>query len=145
MIRHATIDDTPRLLPLLSELGYPATLKDLNRRFLKFVKNPGYGVAVCEMNEEITGFIAWTTTDHLISDATRFSIVGIVVSTNHRNMGIGKKLMAFVEGIAKQHSPAIIDLTSGLRRAQDGTHEFYKRIGYKNEGHMAKLYLRKEL
>lgn len=145
MIRHAAIDDTPKLLPLLSELGYPATLEDLNRRFLKFVKNPGYGVAVCEMNEEITGFIAWTTTDHLISDATRFSIVGIVVSTNHRNMGIGKKLMTFVEGIAKQHSPAIIDLTSGLRRAQDGTHEFYKRIGYKNEGHMAKLYLRKEL
>lgn len=145
MIRHATIDDTPRLLPLLSELGYPTTLEDLNRRFLKFVKNPGYGVAVCEMNEEITGFIAWTTTDHLISDATRFSIVGIVVSTNHRNMGIGKKLMKFVEDIAKQHSPAIIDLTSGLRRAKDGTHEFYKRIGYKNEGHMAKLYLRKEL
>ena len=145
MIRNATIDDTPRLLPLLSELGYPATLEDLKRRFLKFVKNPGYGVAVCEMNEEITGFIAWTTTDRLISDATRFSIVGIVVSTNHRNMGIGKKLMAFVEAIAKQHSPAIIDLTSGLRRAQDGTHEFYKRIGYKNEGHMAKLYLRKEL
>ena len=145
MIRHATIDDTPRLLPLLSELGYPATLEDLNRRFLKFLSNPNYGVAVCEMNEEIIGFIAWTTTDHLISDATRFSIVGIVVSTNHRNMGIGKKLMAFVEAIAKQHSPAIIDLTSGLRRAQDGTHEFYKRIGYQNEGPMAKLYLRKEL
>jgi GNAT superfamily N-acetyltransferase len=145
MIRHATIDDTPRLLPLLSELGYPATLEDLNIRFLKFLSNPGYGVAVCEMNEEITGFVAWTTTDHLISDATRFSIVGIVISTNHRNMGIGKKLMAFVEDIAKQYSPAIIDLTSGLRRAQDGTHEFYKRIGYKNEGHMAKLYLRKEL
>lgn len=145
MIRYATIDDTPSLLPLLSELGYPATLEDLNRRFLKFVKNPGYGIAVCEINEEITGLIAWTITDHLISDATRFSIVGIVVSTNHRNMGIGKKLMAFVEGIAQEHSPAIIDLTSGLRRAKDGTHEFYKRIGYKNEGHMAKLYLRKEL
>ena len=53
--------------------------------------------------------------------------------------------MKFVEDIAQQDSPAIIDLTSGLRRAQDGTHEFYKRIGYQNEGPMAKLYLRKEL
>ena len=52
-IGHASIDDTPKLLPFLSELGYPPTLKDLNRRFLKFVKNPSYGVAVCEMNEEI--------------------------------------------------------------------------------------------
>lgn len=145
IIRHATIDDTPKLLPLLSELGYPATLEDLNRRFLKFVKNPGFGIAVYEMNEEITGLVAWTKTDHLISDATRFSIVGLVVSTSHRGTGIGKKLMKFVEDIAQQDSPAIIDLTSGLRRAQDGTHEFYKRIGYQNEGPMAKLYLRKEL
>jgi len=53
--------------------------------------------------------------------------------------------MKFVEDIAQQDSPAIIDLTSGLRRAQGGTHEFYKRIGYQNEGPMAKLYLRKEL
>ena len=143
MIRHATIDDTPKLLPLLSELGYPATLEDLNRRFLKFAKNPGYGIAVCEMNEEIAGFIASTTTDHLISDAT--SIVGLVVSTSHRGTGICKNLMKFVEDIAKQHSQAIIDLTSGLRRAHDGTHEFYKHIRYKNESHMAKLYLRKEL
>ena len=28
--------------------------------------------------------------------------------------------------IAQQDSPAIIDLTSGLRRAQDGTHEFWE-------------------
>lgn len=145
IIRHAAIDDTPKLLPLLSELGYPATLEDLNRRFLKFLKNPGFGVAVYEANEEITGLVAWTKTDHLISDATRFSIVGLVVSTSHRGMGIGKELMKFVENIAKQHSPAIIDLTSGLRRAQDGTHEFYKCIGYQNEGPMAKLYLRKKL
>ncbi|MCP5369578.1 MAG: GNAT family N-acetyltransferase [Rickettsiaceae bacterium] len=145
MIRHATIDDTPKLLPLLSELGYPATLEDLNRRFLKFSSNSGFGVAVYEMHEDITGFVAWTKTDHLISDATRFSIVGLVVSTSHRGMGIGKKLMKFVEDIAQQNSPAIIDLTSGLRRSQDGTHEFYKRIGYQNEGPMAKLYLRKEL
>lgn len=145
MIRHATINDTPKLLPLLSELGYPATLKDLNRRFLKFVNNPGFGVGVSEMHEEIRGFIAWTKTDHLISDATRFSIVGLVVSTSHRGTGIGKKLIKFVEDIAQQDSPAIIDLISGLRRAKDGTHKFYNRIGYKNEGPMAKIYLRKEL
>ena len=68
IIRHATIDDTLKLLPLLLELGYPTTLEHLNRRFLKFLKNPGYGVAVCEMNEEITGLVAWTKTDLFISD-----------------------------------------------------------------------------
>ena len=64
MIRNATIDDIPRLLPLLSELGYPATLEDLNRRFLKFLSNPGYGVAVYENNNEIIGFVAWAKSTH---------------------------------------------------------------------------------
>ncbi len=44
----------------------------------------------------------------------------------------------------KQFSGAIIDLTFGLR-ANEGTHEFDKKLGYKNEGFMAKLYLRKKI
>ncbi|XVN42358.1 MAG: hypothetical protein RCG15_06990 [Candidatus Rickettsia vulgarisii] len=53
--------------------------------------------------------------------------------------------MEFVEEIARKNRPAIIDLTSGLRRKEEGSHEFYKCLGYKNEGSMAKLYLRKEI
>lgn len=57
----------------------------------------------------------------------------------------GKKLMFFIEERAHNSSPAIIDLTSGLRRSKDGSHDFYKRLGYQNDGLMAKLYLRKEI
>lgn len=53
--------------------------------------------------------------------------------------------MEFGEDIAKKSSPAIIDLPSGLRQAKAGSHEFYKNLGYKNEGHMVNLYLMKEL
>jgi hypothetical protein len=49
--------------------------------------------------------------------------------------------MIFFEAIAAQHAPVIIELTSGLRRASDGSHAFYKRLGYQNEGPAAKLYL----
>lgn len=54
-------------------------------------------------------------------------------------------LMLFVEAFAEQFSPVIIDLTSGARRAADGSHEFYKNLGYANEGPKAKLYFRKML
>jgi len=50
-----------------------------------------------------------------------------------------------VEEFAQQISPCIIDLTSGLRRAKDGSHDFYKSLGFNNEGYMSKLYLRKEI
>ena len=144
-IRRANIDDIPVLLPLLSELGYPCIQQNLSSRFEKFLKNPGYGVAIYETNSEIVGLIAWSRSDLFISDKVRVHIDGLVVAYGHRGRGIGKKLMMFVEDVAKQHSPVIVDLTSSLKRAKDGSHEFYKKLGYKNEGPMAKLYLRKEL
>jgi len=144
-IREATDKDTPDLLPLLDQLGYPVSFEHFNIRLKRFLQNPGYGVAVCEMGKRIVGLVAWSRSSLFVSDITRFHIEGLVVANGCRGQGIGKKLMEFVEDIAKKSSPAIVDLTSGLRRAKTGSHEFYKNLVYKNEGYMAKLYLRKEL
>lgn len=145
MIRYAQLNDTPGILPLLSDLGYDCELKDLKVRFLRFLDNKGYGVAVYEIDTIIIGVIAWSKSDLFVSDKARFHIEALVVLKNHRGLGIGKKLILFLEELAQEHSPAIVDLTSGIRRAKDGSHEFYKSLGYQNEGPMAKLYLRKEV
>ncbi|MDH4469801.1 MAG: hypothetical protein QE493_02370 [Verrucomicrobiae bacterium] len=50
-------------------------------------------------------------------------------------------LMAFLEEIDKESGSVIIDLYTGLRHAKNGTREFYKKLGYGNQGLMAKLYL----
>ncbi|MEI8295352.1 MAG: GNAT family N-acetyltransferase [Alphaproteobacteria bacterium] len=144
-IRAATISDIPGMLPLLEQLGYPASLHEAERRFKDFVSLKGYGVAVACISDKVIGWVAWSKTQVFISDNTRFHIEGLVVDEQHRGQGIGKQLMTFVEDYAKGFHPCIIDLTSGLRRAKDGSHEFYKALGYHNEGLMAKLYLRKEL
>lgn len=144
-IRHATINDIPELILLLTELGYPCDIEDLTLRFERYMKNLGYGVAVCDVDKQIVGLIAWSKAYLFISNATRFHIESLIVAANHRGAGIGKKLMTFVEIIAKDHQPVIVDLISGLRRAKDGTHNFYKNLGYQNEGLMEKIYLRKEL
>ena len=38
-----------------------------------------------------------------------------------------------------------INLISGLRSAEDEAYQFYANMGYKNEGLIAKLYLRNEV
>lgn len=144
-IRNATHVDLPQLLPLMERLGYPCNLEELTNRFELFNKLDGYGVAVAEYNSEIAGWIAWSKSVLFVKSMSRFHIEGLVVGEKYQGQGVGKKLMECVEEIAKLNKPCIIDLTSGLRRAQAGTHDFYKSLGYCNDSAMAKLYLRKEL
>ena len=144
-IRIATMSDARDLLPLMEQLGYPQNAQDFEKRLEIFMGKEGYGVAVAENSKTIIGLVAWSKSIIFVSTATRIHIEGLVVNKQYRGQGIGKKLMNFVEDIAKTLSPCIIDLTSGLRRAKDGSHEFYKTLCYKNDGPMAKLYLRKEV
>lgn len=68
-----------------------------------------------------------------------------MVDEDIRGQGIGRQLMEEAENLARSKGCKIIELTSGLRRAKEGTHEFYKALGYQNEGQMAKLYLCKKM
>lgn len=145
VLEDAKISDAPELLPLMVQLGYPCSLDELEARYKKFTSNPGYGVVIVRENTEALGFLAYSRSDLLVLGKVRFHIEAIVVDNVHRGKGIGKKLMLYLEEVAKKTGPSVIDLTSGLRREKDGSHEFYKSLGYKNEGKMAKLYLRKEI
>ncbi len=142
-IRVATNEDIPDLLPLLSQLGYPVDLEKFQVRFRKFVNQEGCKVAVYYFHDKIVGLIAWSESIIFVSDNIKLHIDALVVDEKYRNLGIGKNLMLYVENQAK--APAVITLTSGVRREKDGTHDFYKALGYKNVGPMAKLYLRKEI
>jgi ribosomal protein S18 acetylase RimI-like enzyme len=97
------------------------------------------------IDTQIVGFVAWSQSNLFVSEKIIIHIEGIAVDKIYRDQNIGKQLMQFVEDHVQKFSGAIIDLTSGLRRASEGTHEFYAKLGYKNEGLMTKLYLRKEI
>ncbi len=144
-IRRAKTSDIPTILLLMDQLGYPTSENTLRIRFQKFTENRGYGVAVACLEDEVVGWIAWSKSELFILDKTRFFIEGLVVDEHKRGLGIGKQLMQFVENIAHEFSPSVVDLTSGIRRAKDGSHEFYKNLGYQQDGPRMKLFFRKEL
>lgn len=142
-IRNATLDDVPALVPLLNDLGYPTTESALKKHFTHFISQHGYGIAVAVLKGNVVGFVAWSLSFFFVSNTTRFRIEGLLVDDRYRGLGVGKKLMQHVEDIAQSKSPAVVELTSGKRRAIDGAHTFYKNLGYKNEGLTEKVYLRK--
>ncbi|STX42823.1 acetyltransferase [Legionella donaldsonii] len=145
IIRSAARQDATALLPLLKQLGYPQSLEEIENRIALFSEQDGYGIAVAERDKKIIACIAWSTTMIFVSSKVRIHVEGLVVDNQYRGQGIGKKLMHFLEDYARAFCPCIIDLTSGQRRAKDGSHDFYKKLGYLNEGPMAKYYFRKEL
>lgn len=145
VIRKAYHQDIDSLLPLMEQLGYPTSLQAFEERFQSFLHLDDYGIALATSQNLVIGFVAWSKSRIFVIDKIRIHIEALVVHDQYRNQGIGKKLINFIEEFAKQFSPVVIDLTSGVRRAKDGSHDFYENLGYKNEGHMAKLYFRKEL
>ena len=56
------------------------------------------------------------------------NILGLAVNSNFQGMGIGKKLMVFVEEYALNNNINFIRLNSGSHRLE--AHKFYENIGY---------------
>ena len=145
IIRMATSSDIPALLPLLSQLGYPTTQEKFEKHFGDFTNIDGYGIGVACHDNHVIGFIAWSKVSFIVFDRPRIHIEGLVVDQNYRGKAIGKQLMCFAEEAAENLGAKYVALTSSKRRAIDGTNEFYKNLGYHNEGDVAILYLWKEI
>lgn len=145
LLKYLPTNADTQIAKLLAQLGYPQDLELFKERLECFVKLPGYGVAIASENEIIVGLVAWSKSMCLVNNKTRVRIEALVVDSEHRQKGVGEKLMNFVEDFAMQFSPCIIELTSGAKRRADGSHDFYDKIGYKNVGDAEKIYLRKEV
>ncbi|GFY55683.1 hypothetical protein TNIN_413871 [Trichonephila inaurata madagascariensis] len=129
-IHKATLDNVTNILPLMAQLGYSSSSEELTARFKNFINSDGYGIAIASLDNKIVGLIAWSKSLLFVSDKTRIHIEALIVGEKYRGKQIGKKLMEYLEEIAKKYSPVIVDLTSGYRRAKYRTHIFYEMLGY---------------
>lgn len=62
--------------------------------------------------------------------ATRAIVEGVRVSSKLRSQGIGEKLIAFCEDVARQRGCNTLQLTTSMARVN--AHRFYARIGYEH-------------
>ncbi len=106
-------DNITNILPLMAQLGYPYGSEELIARFKNFINHEGYGVALASLDNKIVGFIAWSKSLLFASDKTKIHIEALVIDEHYRGKQIGKKLMEYLEEIAKKYSLVIVDLTSG--------------------------------
>jgi GNAT superfamily N-acetyltransferase len=125
--REITPDDGASAARLSGELGYPVSPEEMQRRIESLARMPDHAVYVACISGEVVGWIDLTVAHHLQSEP-RAEIGGLVVSSEVRSRGIGRRLVAVAEEWALQRGLKSIVVRS--RATREAAHRFYLREGY---------------
>lgn len=125
--REITVPDAAAAARLSAELGYPVPSEEMKRRIESLAGMPDHAVYVACLSGEVVGWIHVHVSHHLQADS-RAEIGGLVVLSEERNSGIGRRLVAIAEEWARQQGLGNIVVRS--RATRDAAHRFYLREGY---------------
>ena len=130
-IRKATVNDAARLAELSAALGYPVEPDVITRRLARLLSRPEHLVLVAEATDNLV--IGWVhAAEHDILEVGRFcEILGLVVAADHRDKGIGRRLLEEVEHWARERGLGRVSVRSNITRTE--SHPFYERAGYVRE------------
>jgi ribosomal protein S18 acetylase RimI-like enzyme len=132
-IRKAHKKDIDEILNLLYQLQRPkpktrSENAAFRKRILQYLGEKDKEVTVCEQDSKIIGLVSVMLLPRLNRTRLELYIPELVVSENHRGLGIGKSLMESCINTAKKKKCFRIRLESGNQRT--GAHQFYKKIGF---------------
>ncbi|TSB44686.1 GNAT family N-acetyltransferase [Alkalicoccobacillus porphyridii] len=130
LIRELEKHDVSKLVPLLNQLGYPTDAEAVQKRFNTLLNHPDYHSLVMEQNDQLIGFAGLHNGLFYEANGQYIRVVAFVVDSEYRRMGLGQKLMAYIEGYAKEKGISTIVLNSGNREERKPAHAFYEQIGF---------------
>ena len=125
-VREARSSDAPRVVELMEQLGYRATVEQVAERLGMCGHQRQVFVAVDEKGR-IAGWIAISLPIYLIA-GMRAEIEGLIVDANRRELGAGRALIERAERWARKNGCATMRLLSNVGRER--AHAFYERHGY---------------
>ena len=134
-VRPANAADAERLAALSTELGYPSSPEQIQRRLRPLDGDADHLVSVAEVQAGQDGeagrVVGWihAYVSRVIESNPRAEIGGLVVDTGFRGAGVGRRLMEHAEGWARSKGLEAVYLRSNVMR-QDA-HRFYQGLGYK--------------
>ena len=120
--------DAAALVPLCAQLGYPATLEQVERRLQRLLGHPGQGLLGAESAPgQLVGWLHVQT--RVVFESDPFAeIVGLVVDENVRGQGAGGHLVAAAERWAAANGHTEMRVRSNVVRT--AAHQFYQSRGY---------------
>lgn len=133
MIRKAVQEDVEQLAFLMGELGYPTTPNEMEERFSKINNNSLYNTLVAEQNGDIIGMVGMILGFHYEKNENYVRIVALVVDSQYRKQGFGRRLIERAEEWAIELGAKSIVLNSGNRSERDDAHRLYIGQGFEGK------------
>jgi len=122
------VEDIAAVARLATQLGYPSTAAQIERRFQALGESPDARALIAESPDgTVLGWIHVYGTRHLESDPGA-EIGGLVVDEAARGKGVGSALMASAEAWARERGYEVVRIRTNVIRVD--AHEFYKSRGY---------------
>ena len=128
VVREATAGDAPAVVMMLGELGYPSTAAEFERRFEAYSGVGGAHLLVAQEDGEVVGLAAMQVMPLVHRDLPVARITAMVVRSDRRGEGLGRRLEEELEEVARREGCGRIDLTSRHRRKE--AHAFYRALGF---------------
>ncbi len=129
-IRYCQQDDFDSVVKLLRQL-WPDLILDVGALHVVYsqaISTDRQKLIVGIADEQVVGFCSLTIKNNLWQAGNLGVVDELVVDSNYRGQGIGKKLMAHISKIALENKCKRIELDSSFHRKQ--AHRFYESIGF---------------
>jgi GNAT superfamily N-acetyltransferase len=141
-IRKATSSDWPGISALLAELGRPdarGTPDEERHRslFETYLERDDVDAFVADQDGHVVGFVNVEYRDRLNRTTPEAWIPELVVDEEKRSAGVGKRLLAETERVARERGCWGLALESATWRKD--AHRFYEREGWE---HAAKAFIK---
>ena len=127
LVRKARAADAPEIRRLLEALGYQNSLRQVKDRLARFRRAKAATVLVAQAGTKFAGLVSldWFEIFHL--EGFNCRMTAMIVDPEIRRQGVGRKLVAAAERVAKKAGCWRLEVTSGLKRR--GAHTFYVKQG----------------
>jgi ribosomal protein S18 acetylase RimI-like enzyme len=132
IIRRAENSDAKVLAELMTELGYPTRVSEMEMRLETILTKPEYRAFVAEYKGQLCGMIGTCVWDSYAHNSPNGQIIALVVSDKLRGRGVGKTLIAAAETDFSERNIKRISVNTHIRR--DDAHLFYEQMGYVKTG-----------
>lgn len=126
-LRTPTIDDASAVAALSAELGYEVSTELVAARIASLQKRSDHYVMVAELDRALVGWIQVHTCES-IESGFRAEIVGLVVGSSFRRIGIGKMLVEDAIRWSREHGADVLVVRSNVIREEG--HQFYPSVGF---------------